>query len=439
MQSLQKYEYHLDEKSGYAKLFQELKPLKVSDSQLKELTEKMIDYEWKCRDSEVFSYGLAIFGQYLAHDITFETTSKFRGYNIIGSFINERTINLDLDCLYGQWTQDFLYDKDNRSKLLLGKYYEDEKIGGCWYDLQRNCQDKALIPDARNDENIIVSQLQVLFIQFHNKMVDYLKDSCKKSDLFQEARRMVIWHYHWLIAHEYLYKMVDWEIFKDIMENGPKYYCHPTYLPLEFTGAAFRQGHSQTRENNRINEHTEKNLFALGAFETMDEYVDWHYLFDFQDGNVQYAKLIDTKIAKALHDIPFIPSGNKYERSLPFRNLRRGVVYGLPSGEDVARRMCFEPIDVPETKKLGLEGTPLWFYILKEAEVLGHEGEHLGPVGSTILGECFLSILRHDKYSYFVLDPKWKPVLGKEPGTFDFTDLIEFVGIKTKETKETAS
>jgi hypothetical protein len=258
-------------------------------------------------------------------------------------------------------------------------------------------------------------------------MVDFLKNKCKSGELFQEARKMVIWHYHWLIAHEYVYKLVDWTVFEDILENGVRYYTHPTFLPLEITGAAFRIGHSLIRENNRINAHTEKNLFELGSFKKMEEYVDWHYLFNFGDGKVQFAKRVDTKIAKSLHDIPFIQTDNKYERSLPYRNIRRAVSYGLPSGEDIARRLCFEPIEVPEVQKIGLEGTPLWYYILKEAEVLGHDGEHLGPVGSTLFGEGFLSILYHDPHSFFKVHPKWKPVLGKEEGIFDFTDLIEFV------------
>ncbi len=422
MQSLQKTEYHLDDKKNYGKLFPELKPLILSNRDLKELSETMIDYDWKCQDSECITNGLAIFGQYLAHDLTFEVTSRFRGYNQSETYVNDRTLRLDLDCLYGQWSQDFLYDVNDRNKLLLGEACEFE--GDTWFDLPRNAQGKAIIPDARNDENIIVSQMQVLFMRFHNRMVEKIKDQCASRDLFKEARKQVIWHYQWLILHDYLYKVTDWTVFEDILCHGPKYFNHPTYLPLEFTGAAFRTGHSQTRENNRINEHTEKNLFELGAFQKMEEYLDWHYLFDFEDGKVEYARLIDTKIGKIFHDIPFIKSSDKYERSLPFRNLRRGVVYGLASGEDIARRMCVEPIKIKETAHL--DGTPLWYYVLKEAEVLGHEGEHLGPVGSRILLECFLSILNCDPYSFQVLHPKWKPEIGRNTGKFDFVDLVEF-------------
>ncbi len=423
MQSLQKTEFHLDERKSYGKLFPELKPLIVSDSHLKDLTELMIDYQWQCKDSKVVSNGLAIFGQFLAHDMTFEVTSKFRGYNQIETFVNDRTIRLDLDCMYGQWNQDFLYDAKSRDKLLLGEKYEKGEYS--WYDLQRNAQEKAIIPDARNDENIIVSQMHMLFILFHNKMVDQVKSYCSANETFQEARRWVIWYYQWLILHEYLYKITDWTIFEDILANGPKYFDCPDFLPLEFAGAVFRTGHSQTREDNRINEDTEKSLFELGAFQKMEEYVDWRFMFDFEDGCVQYARVIDTKIGKIFHDIPFIKSGNKYERSLPYRNLKRGVVYGLASGEDIARRMCIEPLEIEETRKMG--GTPLWYYVLKEAQVLGHGGEHLGPMGSRLMLECFLAILNYDQHSFQVLHPKWRPELGRNEGKFDFVDLVNFV------------
>lgn len=423
MQSFQKYEYHLDERRSYNKLFPELKPLLVSDSNLKELTDGMVDSKNKCRDSEVVSAGLPIFGQLIAHDMTFEVTSKFRGFNQVETFINDRTIRLDLDCMYGQWTQDFLYDMNDRDKLLLGKYYEEN--GNCWYDLQRNVQDKALLPDARNDENFIVSQIHLMFMRFHNRMVDIVQKYCAHNDIFQEARKLTIWYFQWLILHDYLYKITDWTIFEDILEKGPRYFKCPDYLPLEFTGAVFRTGHTQVREDYRINEDAMKNLFDLGSFKRVEEYVDWRYFFDFEDGRVQYARKIDTKIGSIFHDIPFLKSSDKYQRSLPFRNMKRGVIYGLASGEDIARRMCYEPIEVEETRHMG--GTPLWYYILKEAEECGHDGEHLGPVGSRLMLECFVSMLQNDKHSFQVLHPKWRPNYGRKKGQFDFVDMINFV------------
>ena len=427
MHSQQSTIFQGKQKEHFAKLFPELDPLNVEENKLRKLADLMKETdESKKTDSRVISNGLSIFSQFLAHDMTFESTSKFGKFGNIGHFQNDRTINLDLDCVYGQKTQDFLYDQEASGKILLGKCYEDGNKS--WFDLQRNSQGKAIIPDARNDENIIVSRMQVLFIQFHNKMVDYLTyKKCDKKIIFQEAKKRVIWYYHWLIIYEYLYKIMDWNVFDDLMENECRFFKTPHALPLEFSGAAFRVGHSQTRDTNRINAKIEKPLFELGFFTEMKEWVDWRYIFNFGDGKCQFAKRIDTKVGVSFHDIPFIPSKDKYDRSLPYRNLKRGVVYGLPSGEAVANRMGIEPIKVQETKDLGLVGTPLWFYILREAELRGHEGEHLGPVGSTILGECFLTIMRNDDYSFLKLHPKWKPSLGKDIGEFEFIDLIRFV------------
>ncbi|MEL6276875.1 MAG: peroxidase family protein, partial [Bacteroidota bacterium] len=376
-------------------------------------------------DSTTITNGVSIFSQFLAHDITFDANSKLRSSNRVGTIANDRTINLDLDCLYGQKTQDFYYDAEDTDKLLLGEKCTDGTH--TWYDLQRNKQCKAIIPDSRNDENIIVSRMQVLFIEFHNCMVDYLRANDCPPDVFKEAKRQVIWHYHWLIIHEYLRGMLDPSIYNQLLREDTQFYTQPSTLPLEFTGAAFRVGHSQTQDVNRISDTTEKKLFDLGFFTVMEEYVDWRYIFDFGDGRVQYARRIDTQIGRSFHNIPFIKSKDKKEKSLPFRNLRRGVSYGLPSGEAVAMRLGFDPLEVPLTQKLRLAGTPLWYYILFEAECLGNQGEHLGPVGSTILGECFLTIMKNDDESYLKRYPRWRPTLGRSEHQFDFVDLVKFV------------
>lgn len=425
MQSIQNPNFQAHQKNHFARLFPELEPLYVSDKDLWCIAQLMMDWQARALEpSTTISNGLAIFSQFLAHDITFEAVSKLKGINQVRTFQNDRTVNLDLDCLYGQRTQDFFYDASDSDKLLLGKRYSDEER--IWYDLQRNSQCKAIIPDSRNDENIIVSRMQVLFIHFHNAMVDHLRKQNCRTNIFAEARKQVIWHYQWLIIHEYLYKMLDLGVYNRLMEDACQYYTAPHVLPLEFTGAAFRTGHSQTRDLNRISEQTEKDLFELGFFEAMEEYVDWRYLFDFNDGKVQYANRIDTVVAKAFHKIPFIKTTNPKEQSLPFRNLKRGVVYGLPSGEAVAMRMGEEPLEINEIKKLNLSGTPLWYYLLKEAEILGNNGEHLGPVGSTLLGECFFTIMQHDDLSYLKIYPRWKPEIGRQAGKFDFIDLICF-------------
>ncbi|MEL6660076.1 MAG: peroxidase family protein [Bacteroidota bacterium] len=425
MHSQQNPTFITSEKDHFTRLFPELDPLDVKDNRLWLLSQKMMD-RGDCLpdgDSTTISNGLAIFSQFLAHDITFDSTSQFSGIQFVDRFQNDRTINFDLDCLYGQKEQTFYYDAKDKDKLLLGKRFTAE--GDEWYDLQRNAQCKAIIPDARNDENIIVSRMQVLFIRFHNRMVDWLRRNNCPANVFKEARKLVIWHYHWVIIYDYLKKMMDPAVFEDLMANGSRYYTSPSTMPLEFSGAVFRVGHSQTRSRNRINANLEKRLFELGFFSEMEQFVDWRYIFDFGDGRVQFARKIDTKLAREFHNIPFINTDNRKHKSLAFRNLMRGEVYGLPSGEDLARRLGVEPIAVEETRQFDFPGTPLWFYVLREAEVCNN-GEFLGPVGSRILGECFMTIMQHDDWSYLKLHPRWTPTLGREAGKFDFVDLICF-------------
>lgn len=424
MQSLQKTEFHVDSQTYYRKLFPELKPLYLEEDRLRELTHMMEEYQRDCTDSDSIVNGLAFFGQFLAHDLTFESTSKFRTYKDPGSFLNERTLNLDLDCLYGQWTEDFLYDARDRNKMLLGEIYRDKDHE--WYDLQRNAQEKAIIPDARNDENLIVSRIHLLWIEFHNCMVELTKSHSYDKNIFAEARKKVIWHYHWIILHEFLEAIMLPEIYEEIMNFGSKFYKHSSFMPLEFAGAAFRFGHSMIRDINQINDDLQKDLFTLGAFKKIEEYVDWSYFFDLGDGKMEFCKKIDTKITGGMHNIPFIPTDNKYERSLPYRNMKRGEVYQLPSGEDVAKRLGFKPIEVKECKKIHMKGTPLWFYILKEAEELC-DGESLGPVGSTLVGEIIYTIIHCDKNSYTVQHPKWEPELGDTKGVFGFAEMIQWV------------
>jgi hypothetical protein len=72
---------------------------------------------------------------------------------------------------------------------------------------------------------------------------------------FDEVRRIVVWHYQWIAIHDFLRQVVDREVLTDVLENGPRFY-HPrkwAYIPVEFSGAAFRFGHSMTRESYDFN------------------------------------------------------------------------------------------------------------------------------------------------------------------------------------------
>ena len=74
------------------------------------------------------------------------------------------------------------------------------------------------------------------------------------------------------------------------------------------------------------------------------------------------------------------------------------------------------------------ESTPLFFYILREADVVA-DGLHLGPVGGRIVAETFLALLRMNSNSYLAQQPNWKPTLPFEGDRFDMTDLLRFAEV----------
>jgi hypothetical protein len=167
-------------------------------------------------------------------------------------------------------------------------------------------------------------------------------------------------------------------------------------------------------------------------------FVDWQTFFNFGDGNVRPNKKIDTKLSSVLLELlggrgpsPGMPSDGV--QSLASRNLMRHCNFGLPSGQAIARLMgvpALAPAQLLELQPYGMErSTPLWFYILKEAEVM-ESGLRLGPVGAGIVGEVFIGLLKADNESYLTAERTWKPVLpSAAAGDFRMTDLLRFAGV----------
>ena len=114
--------------------------------------------------------------------------------------------------------------------------------------------------------------------------------------------------------------------------------------------------------------------------------------------------------------------------SLANRDLQRGQAIGLPSGEAVAEALGVEPLP-PEQIGLAEQGwtdeTPLWIYVLKEADAL-NDGDRLGPVGGRIVGEVLVGIIDADHESLRSIDRSWTPTLPlHEPGHFGIADILE--------------
>jgi hypothetical protein len=158
-------------------------------------------------------------------------------------------------------------------------------------------------------------------------------------------------------------------------------------------------------------------------------FIDWQTFFDFGDNNFRANKRIDTILSSTLFDLTGFRPGDV--QSLAQRNLLRHLTFGVPSGQRVAKAMGIAPLpeaDLADLKPYHLDSrTPLWFYILREADVR-EDGKRLGPVGGRIVAEVFMGLLQGDSMSYLNQDPEWTPELSTN-GAFEMTDLLQFAGV----------
>lgn len=396
-------------------------------------------------NSPVMSAGMTFLGQFIDHDITFDPTSSLERQSDPEFIENFRTPSLGLDNVYGSGpgASPHLYDQSDGLgiKMLLHPLGSKGKDNIDKFDLPRNSQNTALIGDPRNDENLIVSQLQVLFLRFHNVIVDAIRvkhPTKSPSVVFNEAQELVRWHYQWIILHEFLPALCGQDVVDDVVKNGRKFYewHNSPYIPVEFSVAAYRFGHSQIRPSYRANfgitnKQNPTPFFAdifdfsispahadpddlRGGKRSDRRFLDWHTFFNLGDGSMRPNKLIDIKLSSPLFQLPGFASADII--SLASRNLLRSLTFNLPSGQRVAHAMRLQPLgpDVfAELKnyKVNFENsTPLWFYILKEAEVQ-QMGLRLGEVGGRIVTEVFVGLIEGDNTSYLDQNPFWKPVL----------------------------
>lgn len=438
--------YVRQEGSKFGRMF-DLAPLTVLPSNLKHLGAQngpMDGGDTSIRTTSV-AVGDVFFGQFIDHDITLDTVSSLSATANPTKIRNSRTPTLDLDSIYGGGpeAQPYLYHNqgDFRGvKLLTGKDIENATILQ-QNDLMRSIHGTAIIGDPRNDENRVISQMQLAMINFHNHIVDHIvalpENSLEGKELYEEARKLATWHYQWVIVWDFLVKMCGQAVVADILGSGRQFYKAnhgDPFIPVEFSVAAYRFGHSMIPQKIQIQKN-EPSLELFGSllgrgFEPLSSeraIVDWLELVESDAGSqVQMAEKLDTKMAKDLLNLPFIQD----IPSLATRNLLRGQVFLLPSGESVAKAMGREDSEIDmvsdNAKAIagsGIDlssGTPLWFYILTEAETIGREttsgsvdkGEGLGPVGARIVAETLIGLIELDPTSYISVNRNWEPVDG---------------------------
>jgi CBS domain-containing protein len=397
--------------------------------------------------------GYTYLGQFVDHDLTFDTASSLDRANDPDALTNFRSPRFDLDCVYGRGPTDdpFLYDRDSGGeKLLVGRHDGED-------DLPRNEQETALLGDPRNDENTFVSQLQLTMLKFHNKVVELVEaDPALRrgsETRFEAAQRIVRWHYQWMVVHDFLRRTVGPDMLGSVLdETGRRPVVHrdyylwksDPYMPVEFSVAAYRFGHSQVRGRYKLNtlvgplrtflrtstHDPATRLQHFGGFRILPPLwtIEWARFFEL-DGAAgadarQPSRLIDTRLADPLAELPPEIAGDR--PSLTERNLTRGARLLLPSGQDVAGHMGADVLSDADLALPGGGPAPLWYYVLKEAEVQAG-GRHLGQVGGRIVAEVFLGLLEKDPSSYLRNEPGWRPFLAGAD-SFTMPDLIRFAG-----------
>jgi Animal haem peroxidase len=403
------------------------------------------------RNNPSHTAGATFFGQFVDHDITFDIGSRLGQPTAPESATNGRTASLDLDSVYGAGpvASPQLYDPADPKKLKV-------ESGGSFEDLPRAPDSTALLGDPRNDEHVILSGLHCAFLLVHNRAVELLRgDGVAEAEVFQEARRLTTWHYHWLVLHELLPLFVGQALVDDILANGRRFY-RPQHgeamIPVEFQAAAYRFGHSMIRPSYRANLAGDNGqaFFGMifdpsqqgrpdpddlrGGCRASRRFIGWQTFFDFGDGQVKPNKRIDTKLSTPLFNLPLgAIASHDPPTSLPQRTFLRHLTWKLPSGQRIAQTMRATPLakqDLSELSGYGLDldrSTPLFYYVLKEAELV-EDGLRLGPVGGRIVAEVLIGLMQSDPGSYLFAQPGWQPTFPGGSG-FRMTDFLRFAGV----------
>lgn len=407
--------------------------------------------------------GYTYAGQFILHDLTRDDTALPHAVDRQAcDTVNCNQARLDLSSLYGggPFSKDrHLYEKDHAS-LKLGALKTSRGVS---FDLPLDPQtSRVLLADSRNNENLIVRQTHAMFAKLHNSAVDALRSDVANDELFAAASERVRWQFQWLVRFDYLQKLCNPAVYRDVVVAGNRRIGWPRNdfsIPVEFSHAAARFGHSMVRvkyELNRENPEFEltkviSEVHKPGALHPSLA-VAWQKFFTTREP----ANNIDTAIPEPMFQLPVealrrfgaaISDDNPAE--LPVRTLRRGLEMKLPSGEQVRDALCPgskispTPAEFPNYQPekilvdLGLKGrTPLWYYVLLEAEV-NERGANLGEVGSRLLAEVIEGALDADPasvMSQLKQNPKWRPPKWRTPTGASihidtFLDLAVAVGL----------
>jgi Animal haem peroxidase len=468
-------------------------------------------------DTKTLSAAFTYFGQFVDHDITLDQNAQPGSTPPIQpdleplelEVIREETKNvrtgvLELDSVYGKPAPK---DPQDTRKMLIGKVTDlgDKPIPlsrppgkADENDLPREgrstdiVHDRAArIGDPRNDENTIIAQLHLAFLLAHNRLVD----EAAPPNRFQKAKRRLRRHYQYIVLHDFLKQIADPVIVDDTIKRNRVYDPDEDefFMPLEFSVAAFRFGHSMVRAEYDFNANfnrggppsppaTLRFLFTFTALsgqlgeeigvqqpdsDRLPEnwIIEWEKFFDLQGrASLSKARKIDTQLVEPLQHLRTMKGEEEGEgdperlaAKLAVRNLLRGYQMRMPTGQAVARALRKKlkgvrdiPVLTPEQLEKNAEKvndeqaqvlkrelpggtkfskrTPLWYYILAEAAIL-RKGRRLGPVGSTIVAEVLVGLVRRSPDSILDPDLDWQPNLPSADQGRNLADLLRFARV----------
>lgn len=396
----------------------------------------------------VFTY----LGQFIDHNITAQTDREIgasriatpdgnvmdltplRSTEVVKALVNGRRPKLDLDQVYGDGPglgtnpsgteADRLFDLETLTFRVV--------TDAPGFDVPRQNDGTAIIADMRNNENLNVSQLHCAFLLFHNKVAAGLPAALSKDQRYIRARQLVRWAYQYIVLNDYLPSVCDPAVVSDCLANGLRFYAPDNdflFMPLEFSVAAFRFGHSMIRPEYKINAGTTLDLSkVLGVGKLLDnghppklahdDIIAWRNFARIgANPPPQMARKIDVQISQGLGSLPVnlpgsttIPAGPLLQH-LARRNLLRGFLLSIPTGQSMAEAMQTHALSPKDLR--GPAGpvhdavvgggfdtaTPLWYYILREAAVQ-QNGNRLGSMGSRIVAETLAGLVRRDPASY---------------------------------------
>ena len=274
--------------------------------------------------------------------------------------------------------------------------------------------------------------------------------------MFDRARQLVTWHYQWLVVHDYLPTIALPGVVDDLLIQPDARFDRrngEVWMPLEFSVAAFRFGHTMVRGAYDYNRNFGRPgrligsapfflLFTFtggGGFGGQTDVLPFNWVIEWErfvehDPRFpdHFSRSIDTRLAEALGTM--VNQTNAVEEADPrikailehlaVRNLLRGYQLCMPTGQAVAAQLSIAPLTEDELQEGNsdelnqhlsdsgfLQKTPLWYYVLKEAEVQA-QGNSLGEVGSRIVAGTLIGQLRNDPTSYLNALHPWRPEQG---------------------------